>query len=229
MTTLRSELEPLPSLMTGLPVRRGYPVPWFVAWIDGAPEFRAMDPRKFRVAVKEGRCWVCGNRFVDKLGFRLSQAFVVGPMCAVNRISSEPPSHHICASWSARNCPFLSRPYMARREDDLINEASIKDRVAGVAITRNPGVALVWPTSTWTLIRDGRGRPLFQFGSPDAPLEWYAEGRRATRAEVMASLETGLPALQEACDLESTAELQALAHRELETAYQRALVLAPPL
>jgi hypothetical protein len=38
---LRPELTELPLRMRGLPLdERGYPVPWFVAWIDGKPEFR---------------------------------------------------------------------------------------------------------------------------------------------------------------------------------------------
>ena len=41
-------LPPMPSRIAALPVdERGYPVPWFVAWIDGKPEFRCADPAKF--------------------------------------------------------------------------------------------------------------------------------------------------------------------------------------
>lgn len=38
---------------------------------------------------------------------------------------------------------------------------------------------------------------LFQIGRP-FKTEWYARGRPATRAEVMESIESGLPALREA-------------------------------
>lgn len=141
MGTLRRYTD-LPERMADLPVDdRGYPVPWFVAWHDGKPEFRAMDPAKFARAIKEKRCWVCGER----LGVNL--CFVAGPMCGINRTSSEPPSHLMCARWSAQNCPFLSNPRMVRRED---------------------------------------------VGEPDS-VEWYACGRPATREEVEASIESGLP------------------------------------
>src|SRR2546426_12752289 len=67
-TTLFRSLETLPPRLRKLRVdARGYPVPWFVAWIDGpdgpetVPEFRAMDGRKFRAAVKQRLCWVCGE------------------------------------------------------------------------------------------------------------------------------------------------------------------------
>src|SRR5262245_10337978 len=128
---LRPELElPLPRNMSRLPQHRGYPVPWFVEWVDGEPEFRAMSRVKWWTAVGMGRdgilrphqshCWVCGGPMA-RAGFLATFAFTIGPMCAINRVSSEPPSHVECAEWSARNCPFLSRPHARRREDDVIN------------------------------------------------------------------------------------------------------------
>lgn len=78
------DLESLPVRMRTLPIdERGYPVPWFVAWVDGKPEFRAMDPNKFRRAIKEKLCWVCGNQ----LGVYM--VFVAGCMCGINRTSTE--------------------------------------------------------------------------------------------------------------------------------------------
>jgi hypothetical protein len=78
MSELRRELPDLPPRIAKLPVDRGYPVPWFVAWVDGKPEFRVMDHRRLVRAIKESRCWVCGQ----KLG--AIRAYVLGPMCAVN-------------------------------------------------------------------------------------------------------------------------------------------------
>jgi hypothetical protein len=66
-------------------------VPWFVAWFDGKPEFRAMDGLKWIRAVREHLCWVCGGR----LG--VWQTFVLGPMCGINRTTVEPPCHLECA------------------------------------------------------------------------------------------------------------------------------------
>lgn len=95
-TEIRPELEALPVRLRKLPVdARGYPVPWFVDWIEGpegrVPEFRAMDPRKWVRAVKERLCWVCG----EALGRWL--VFPIGPMCAITRTTAEPPSHLDCA------------------------------------------------------------------------------------------------------------------------------------
>jgi hypothetical protein len=183
------KLETLPVRMQHLPVdERGYPVPWFVDWVDGKPEFRAMDPKKLVAAINKKLCWVCGER----LGINV--CFVAGPMCGINRTSSEPPSHLDCARWSAINCPFLSNPRMVRREDEVINNANLCENSAGIALSRNPGVAMLWITRQFEVFDDGEGKPLLQMGEPES-VEWYACGRTATRQEVMESVESGLPNL----------------------------------
>jgi hypothetical protein len=182
--------EPLPERMRDLPIdERGYVVPWFVAWVEGKPEFRAMDGGKFVAAIKKKLCWVCGER----LGINV--CFVAGPMCGINRTSAEPPSHVECAYWSARNCPFLSNPHMVRREDETINNQQLRDHSAGMALTRNPGVAMLWTTRQYEVFPDGRGGYLIQMGEPEK-VEWYACGKKATREQVMFSIESGLPNLE---------------------------------
>ena len=45
MTALCKDLPPLPRRFLGLPIDdRGYPVPWFVHWVDGKPDFRLVRP-----------------------------------------------------------------------------------------------------------------------------------------------------------------------------------------
>jgi hypothetical protein len=194
--TIKVNLETMPHRMRDLPVdERGYPVPWFVDWIDGKPEFRAMDGRKFVAAIKSKLCWVCG----EKLGVNV--CFVAGPMCGINRTSSEPPSHLDCARWSAANCPFLSNPRMVRREDEAINNQTLRDNAAGIAITRNPGVAMLWITRQYEVFNTAEVRGsanqgyLIQMGEPES-VEWWACGRKATRDEVKASIGSGLPNLE---------------------------------
>lgn len=183
-------LEPLPTRMQNLSIdERGYVVPWFVAWIDGKPEFRAMDQAKFIRAIKQKLCWVCG----EKLGVNL--CFVAGPMCGVNRTSSEPPCHLECGRWSARNCPFLSNPRMVRREDETINNGKLQENTAGMAIARNPGVSMLWITRQYEVFNDGKNRPLIQMGEPES-VEWWALGVRATLDQVRASIDSGLPNLE---------------------------------
>ena len=180
----------LPYRMKHLPRdERGLPVPWFVAWMEGKPEFRAMDPDKFILAITQNLCWVCG----EKMG--ITKAFVAGPMCGINRTSAEPPCHKECARWSALNCPFLSNPRMVRREDEEINNALSREKAAGKMITRNPGVSMVWITREYEMFNDGNNKPLIQMGEPET-VEWYANGRAATREEVQASIDSGLPLLE---------------------------------
>jgi len=196
MTALRAELTKPPSRIQALPVdERGYPEPYFVAWIDGKPEFRAMDPNKWMSCVNEKRCWVCGER----LGANL--AFVAGPMGGINRTSSEPPSHLECAHWSAINCPFLARPHMVRREDEVINKDKMVEMAAGIALTRNPGVTMIWVTKGYKVFADPKGKPLIEMGDPHDVI-WFARQRRATREEVIESVTTGLPVLIEVAKLE---------------------------
>lgn len=191
----------------------GRPVPWFVAWIDGKPDFRVIGAGRIRDAVAQSLCWVCGK----PRNPRSLSAFVIGTMCAVNRVAPEPPSHPQCADYSARVCPWLSTPTMARRERGLPD-----DRVdpGGIAILRNPGVALVWVTRSWRVEDVGNGL-LWFLGDP-VQVRWYAQGRSATREEVLASIGSGLPILTEMVLAEGA---ESLAELERQTAL--ALTLVP--
>jgi hypothetical protein len=171
--------------------RKGYQIPWFVdrkaPLRDGEPDFRIMDGARLKLAIRENRCWVCGMKANAS-----PMAFVAGPMCGINRTASEPPAHLACARWSARACPFLAYPKRVRDERDLP-----PGQMAGIGILRNPGVAMVWVSRRWTTWRPGNPRSagvLFDLGEPES-VEWYCEGREATRTEVQESIETGLPIL----------------------------------
>jgi hypothetical protein len=195
---VRPELAALPRRLKKLSVdARGYPIPWFVAWLDGAPEFRAMDPGKWALAVRERLCWVCG----DPMGKFIT--FVLGPMCGVNRTTSEPACHLDCAEWSAQNCPFLARPHMVRRDMDpaTVEHHDLNVNPAGIALTRNPGVTLLWTTHTFRPFRvDGtipgaQAGLLIHVGDPLA-IRAYRAGQAATREDVDESIANGLPALR---------------------------------
>src|SRR5258708_39459955 len=97
----------IPQRMARLPISpTGFPVPWFVAWVDGVPDFRVIGPDKIVQAVKRNLCWLCGQPK------GIHHAFVIGPMCAINRTISEPSSHLECAQFAAVACPFLANPRM---------------------------------------------------------------------------------------------------------------------
>lgn len=207
---MRSELRNLPQRMNELLIdERGYPVPWFVAWHAGKPEFRAMDRDKFIRAIREKLCWVCGGR----LGVHFT--FVAGPMCGINRTNSEPPCHRECAMWSASYCPFLSNPRMVRREDGLTPEDL--EIAAGHGLKRNPGVTMLWHTRNYEVFDIGKefhGKAnreyLITMGEPES-VDWQACGRPATRAEVMESIDSGIHNLEAIARLEKGG-LEALAN-----------------
>jgi len=203
----------MPARFLKLPVdERGYPVPKFVEWIKGKPDFRCVDGRWLYRCVNANLCWLCG----EKLGRYM--AFVLGPMCAINRINSEPPSHIECARFAAKACPFLTQPKRRRNGQDLPAEGV---PAAGIPLDRNPGMALVWVTQRYTVKRVNTGGVLFSLGEP-TKLEWYCRGQPATRDEIMASIDSGLPLLRAEADKDGP---EAIA--ELDQMITRGLALVP--
>jgi hypothetical protein len=206
---------PVPARIARLPRdKHDRPLPWFVvAGQDGQPDFRLSSTAKVHEALRFHLCWVCGQT----LG--TWQAFLIGPMCAVNRTTAEPPSHRDCATYSAQVCPFLAIPGMRRRDTGLPDDKT----VPGEMLARNPGVCVLWVVRgrRWVLFPDGKGGMLFDVGDP-ADVEWWAQGRAATREEVLASIDGGMPFLQEQADAEGP---DALA--ELVRMRDRALTYAP--
>lgn len=207
---LREDLPSLPPTMRELPIdERGYPVPWFVGWLSddgkavergqGTPDFRMLHPTAIYEAVKHKKCWLCGQDLTTEY-----MAFVAGPMCGVNRTSSEPPSHLTCALFAAAACPFLARPKAQRREANKPEGGTMP----GIALLRNPGVTLVWVTKRYSMFKAGEG-VLFDMGSPEATY-WYREGRNATRAEAEESIESGLPALMKVAEEVGPGDVEAL-------------------
>jgi len=223
----------MPDRIKRLPISSaGFPVPYFVTWFkdgkpcddgDGEPDFRIINPAKLGEAVKKNRCWVCGQT-----KSAVFHAFVIGPMCCVTKTISEPSSHRDCAIWSARICPFLSKPKMVRNESGMYDDSGkLRDGInepAGNGLKRNPGAVCVWITKSFRIFRPDPASPgiLFSLGRPEEVL-WFAEGKRATRKQVMDSIESGYPILQEMAREEGPEAVKALAtQREVAMA----LVLA---
>jgi hypothetical protein len=214
----------MPDRIKKMPVSpRGFPVPWFVAFIDGVPDFRVIRENGVATAHRRKICWVCG----EPMG--VMKAMSLGPMCVVNRVISEPPSHRACAIYSCLACPFLSNPRMRRNSVDL---PDAKQDPSGVHIERNPGAMAVWITRNYRPFEtngDGVGNAgvLFTFGDPEEIL-WFANGRPATRAEIMASIDSGFPLLVNAARMQDTHYRQGtLAYDNLMKQRERALKLLP--
>jgi hypothetical protein len=204
----RATLPPLPARMRELPVDpRGYPVPWFVHGGRGAaPDFRVMDRDRWLHAIRFGACWICGETVGRK------RTYVIGPMCGITRTTSEPGCHHECATFAALACPFMILPAAQRRRAKLP-----EDIVAapGHHIERNPGVTCLWTTAQFSVFAVDPEIPgavsgqLLRLGEP-AAVSWYAEGRPATREEVLASIEDGMPALNDSARAQGDYALAAL-------------------
>jgi len=201
MTAFAFDKDQMPLGIKLLPRdKRGYVIPWFVDRNappkDGGPDFRIMDGKRLKQAIREKRCWVCGLRIRDEE----SSAFVSGPMCGIERISSEPPSHEECARWSVRACPFLSQPKRIR-DDSGLDKTQVA--MAGIGLEHNPGVSLVWVCDGYDEIKyDGAegGNPgtLLALHEPST-VEFWTQGRMATTAEVVDALQLAIPKLGDRC------------------------------
>lgn len=205
---------PMPDRIKRLPVSpKGFPVPWFVAFIDGVPDFRVIEKDKIPEAVNKNKCWMCG----ESLG--VYKAMILGPMCAINRTISEPPSHRECAVYAVTACPFLSNQKMRRNTANM--PEGTKDP-AGTGLKRNPGAVAIWITKSYSPFK-AEGGVLFTFGDPEEVL-WYAEGRAAMREEVEASISSGLPLLEEVAREQGPGAVAAL-----KRATEEAMIFLPPV
>lgn len=206
MDSVIRKTVPIPVRMAGLPRdHRGFIVPKFVAFIDGKPDFRVADTRHLVECVKKNLCYLCGQPMGT------FKCYTIGPMCAVNRTISEPPSHRECATYSVQVCPFLSQPRMRRNEKDLPEE---RQEPAGVGLKRNPGMAVLWiernPPRPFK-VGGGNGSTagvLFQLSDP-VEVQWWKHGRVASREEAEEALTVGAPAVRDIAIAEGNGAIDA--------------------
>lgn len=203
----------IPRRMRSLPLdKHGRVCPWFIGWVNGEPDHRVIGPGKVAHALTFGCCWLCG----ETLGS--FKAFLLGPMCTITRTTAESPSHRGCAEYAAKVCPFLTTPAMRRRERHLPEGHRPPP---GLSIPRNPGVVALWVTHDFTTFRDPGGGLLLSVGDPES-ISWWAEGREATRGEVLDSIDSGLPILRAEADKDGTDAV-----RDLLQQYAAALGFLP--
>lgn len=216
---------PVPHYLEGAPRdSRGFIVPFFVAWFDdhgrqaprgkGVPDFRVVDPEAFASCFSYGRCWLCGQ----KLGRHV--AFVLGPMCVITRVNSEPPSHRVCAEYAMKVCPFLTKPNMRRNPSTYVMPIV---PAPGDHQERNPGLMALWMTDGAKAFNaeEGQRGILFEVNDP-REVVWWREGRIATRAEVELGLASAMPFLEADAARKGREAIQAL-----ERLSQRALNYIP--
>jgi hypothetical protein len=80
----KTEME-ISKFLSHLKTHNGYPVPFTQVWIDGKPDFRAVDPAKTMRCVQEKLCAICGRRLGEK------SRFIGGPLSKNNRLFTDPP------------------------------------------------------------------------------------------------------------------------------------------
>jgi hypothetical protein len=150
-------------------------VPWFVAWKDGEPDFRLIEPAKFIEAIRSRKCWICGQPLQEVV------TFVAVPMAGFMRVTPEPPAHAECASFSARACPHLALPQAQRREIEGATFPGNHDK-------SNQGMVMLWATKKYKPVQLDNGTYAVLM-SEAIKVKWFVQARPASRDEVLAALE----------------------------------------
>lgn len=177
---LRPGLPPLPKRMYHLPIdERGYPIPEFVSNIDGKRDFRIVSLEHLANCIRHDLCWICGQ-LLD-----VWKVFVIGPLPAIQGITNEPPSHRECAEFAVGVCPFLLLPKAQHRS---IDNPNVQKRPR--ASETNPGVSCLYTVKGYAYHKKPKGI-IFSTGRA-VRVDWYRQGRRATRSEVLAAINVSL-------------------------------------
>lgn len=92
---------------------RGYPIPYFVPYVNGVPDFRYQDQKKQQACAKHNLCSICGKPLVKKVFW-----FISGPMGLANAVHSDAPMHEECARFSIAACPHLAFFKAERRTNE---------------------------------------------------------------------------------------------------------------
>ncbi len=92
----------IPEFLSHLPVHGEYPVPFIVQWVDGKPDFRIVDAKKWDRCVNEHLCSICGVRLGEFC------YLIGGPITERNHLFFDPPTHRECALYAAVVCPYVS-------------------------------------------------------------------------------------------------------------------------
>lgn len=128
---------------------RGYPIPYFVSWIEGKPEFRFLDHKRQEMIIAKGVCHICGKKLNKDYNYVIS-----GPVGYQNRISSDAAMHRICAEFSLRACPHLYLQKAERRENDELGK--MVAAAPSVVIKDKPPVLLLVKVSKWkSVVHEG--------------------------------------------------------------------------
>lgn len=99
----------------------GLPVPEIVEWVNGKPDFRLVDPKKWLFHYQHKLCAICGKKL------SLSCYWVGGALSKNNHYFTDGPMHELCAKESIKLCPFLNGTRLDYRGDLPHDEIQVVD------------------------------------------------------------------------------------------------------
>lgn len=105
---------------------RGYPIPFFVAFPNGKPDFRMIDERKIKECFDRKLCSICGKKLFEYF------YFITGPLGLKNGTHSDPPSHRDCAEYALKVCPHLFFENADRNDRGEVYKAALALNKTGV-------------------------------------------------------------------------------------------------
>lgn len=105
---------PIPKELSHLKVdKRGYPVPFFVSYIKGEPEFRFLNPDRLQMIFDTKVCNICGKKLPKDYCY-----FISGPLGLKNCVATDGGMHRVCAEFSLQACPHIFFQKAQYREND---------------------------------------------------------------------------------------------------------------
>lgn len=137
---------------------RGYPIPFFVGYHDGKPNFRYGDTFKRDICLAQKKCAICGKKLPRDFSY-----VITGPEGYANQIVSDAPMHRRCAEFTMDACPHIHFEKAQRKED-----------VTGTDLmAKKPDVLLLIKIDKYKLVKD-RGNVYINF-RPVAKEEYIYE------------------------------------------------------
>lgn len=138
-----------PALLAARPTFAGLPVPYFVGWVGGRPDFRLLDAQRQGFCFAYAKCAICGSAGPTP------KYLICGPIGLENRVHTEPAVHEACARYALLTCPYLSRADSARRQDYPAGS-----RYSHGGLAEKPDELFLVELDKWQLLRVPSGRLL---------------------------------------------------------------------
>lgn len=157
----------IPPLLRSRPKFQGMVVPFTVAKVGGAWDFKAIDQTTADWCLKHRCCGMCGYLMTGPL------AFIGGEESMKNRQFTDVPMHPLCARYALKVCPFLTG---AKKEyATTLREGT--EVIQGVEMLTSPRMGIGF-TDRYTT----NGRVILA-GPWDGEIEWYDRNGGADRPE----------------------------------------------